>query len=155
MNLKRLMALAGGSLLFVIANASIGYSQGASPVPGAGVPQAAPTPWSATVPPPPGSKLPLGIVNGGSKEVDVFIGSGLKCKLPSKYQCILEVPPGRYSIRFVRAGGGIFNDSFELPQTIAGQKYYGGAYVIREDRIEFGAPNAHPHSAASPVPPHP
>jgi len=27
--------------------------------------------------------------------------------------------------------------------------------VIMEDRIEFGAPNPHPHPAASPVSPHP
>ncbi len=155
MNLKSLIAFAGGSLLCVVTSASIGFAQGASPSPSGSVPQAAATPWSATVPPPPGSKLPLGILNTSSKEVDVYIDNGLKCKLPAKYKCILQVPPGRYSIRFVRAGGGVFSDSFELPQLIGGVEYYDGAYLIKEDRVEFGAPKTEPAAGASPAPAHP
>jgi len=153
MNLKHLIAFAGGSLLFVMANAGIGYAQGASPVPGAGAPQAAATPWSPTVAPPPGSRLPLGIENLSSKDVQVYIDNGLKCKLPTKFKCLLSVPPGRYSIRFVRVGG-VFNDSFELPQTIGGIVYYGGLFIVREDRIEFGMPISH-RTASSPATPHP
>ncbi len=48
-----------------------------------------------------GAKLPLRLDNTSSKEVDAYIDGGLKCKLPAGYKCDLQVPPGRYSIKFV------------------------------------------------------
>jgi hypothetical protein len=129
----------------VLANATFGYAQGASPLASTGVPQTATSPSalppsSAAAPTPLGNKLPLGIANTSSKAVDVYIEGGLKCRLPAKYKCQLEVPPGRYAIRFVRSDGSTFSDSFALPQVINGTQYNGGAFLVMDDRIEFGAP---------------
>ncbi|MGD0291636.1 MAG: hypothetical protein ABSC63_18585 [Candidatus Binataceae bacterium] len=150
MNLKPLSAIAIGLLFCLVADASFGQSDG--PAPGTPLPQAAtssPAPQAMTSPQPspitsPSAlhgKFPLLIANYSSKSVDVYIGGGLKCSLPKAFKCTLQVPVGHYLIRFVREGGAVVQDSFHLPQYIAGKEYDGGVFLIKEDRVEFGAPN--------------
>jgi hypothetical protein len=150
MKLKRTLALIAGSLLCVMANASLGYSQGAIRLP-----DKAPPPLAAPGSSASGSKLPLRLDNTSSQEVDAYIEGGLKCKLPAGYKCDLQVPAGRYSIKFVRADGKVFNDSFQLPQLIAGTEHNEGTFLIQNDRVEFGAGNPRltpPSAQASPHP---
>jgi hypothetical protein len=136
MNFRRLTAIAAGTIFCTLAGACLGSAQNTSPAPTLPAPQ----PSAGASPTVPGRKLPLLIANYSSKHVDVYIGRGLKCSLPKGYKCNLEVPIGRYPIRFVREGGGVFEDSFQLPQFIAGKEYDGGAFVIKEDQVVFGAP---------------
>jgi hypothetical protein len=149
MNLKPLSALAIGIVFCLVADAAFGQSAGPTPV--TETPQAAasppgsqaatsPQPSPITSPSAPHEKLPLLIANYSSKHVDVYIGRGLKCSLPKGYKCRLQVPVGHYPIRFVREGGATFQDSFQLPQYIAGKRYDGGVFLIKEDRVEFAAP---------------
>jgi hypothetical protein len=152
MNLKPLNAIAIGILFCLVADASFGQSAG--PAPGPPSPPAAasplapqvmtsPQPSPITSPSALHGKLPLLIANYSSKSVDVYIGHGLKCSLPKGFKCRLQVPVGHYPIRFVREGGAVFQDSFQLPQYIAGKEYDGGVFLIKEDRVEFGAPTRH------------
>jgi hypothetical protein len=151
MKLKRTLALVAGSALCVMANASLGYSQGAVPLP-----DTAPPPLTAPAnPAAAGAKLPLRLDNTSSKEVDAYIDGGLKCKLPAGYKCDLQGPPGRYSIKFQRTDGKVFSDSFELPQFIAGKQHDDGTFLILEDRVEFGAGNPHLTPPSAEAAPHP
>jgi hypothetical protein len=151
MKLKRALALVAGSALCVLANASLVYSRGAVPLPDTAAPPltapANPTAASA--------KLPLRLDNTSSKEVDAYIDGGLKCKIPAGYKCDLQVPPGRYSIKFLRIDGKAFNDSFELPQFIAGKQHDNGTFLIMEDRVEFGAGNPRLTPPPAQATPHP
>jgi len=151
MNLKRALALVAGSALCVLANVSLGYSQGAVPLPDTAAP-----PLTAPANPAAASaKLPLRLDNTSSKEVDAYIDGGLKCKIPAGYKCDLRVPPGRYAIKFLRTDGKAFNDSFELPQFIAGKQQDNGTFLIMEDRVEFGAGNPRLTPPPAQAAPHP
>jgi hypothetical protein len=151
MKLKRTLTLIAGSLLCVMANASLGYSQGAVALPDTDAPPPVAAPTASAS----GPKLPLRLDNASSKEVDAYIDGGLKCKLPAGYKCDLQVPPGRYSIQFHRIDGKVFSDSFELPQFVGGKQHDDGTFLIMEDRVEFGAGNPRltpPSAQASPHP---
>ena len=85
----------------------------------------------------PENPLELRVVNKSSKPVDFYLDRRLKCRLRMGYECRLKIQRGVHTVRMLRPDNQAYNDTFMLPETLAGKEYDAAGYLVKDDKVQY------------------